>query len=309
MKRLILDLRDNPGGPLDQAIRDLEPVPAQGRAHRLHQGPHAELERGVSRHRGQRLHAPAARRARQPQLGERVRDRQRRAAGSRSRPHRRRDDVRQGARAVGLQRRPAREQQPRRPRAHDRPLLHAERADDSAAVGWRVRRVPDLLAARPDGGPVARFGGAALYRRQAQGVRRRRHRAGQVPRSGRSKASTPRASGASLWARADVRGVSPTSSSPKATRASSAANKNQKRIARGFTVTDAMLGEYKALAQAAEDHDRRGELRQGRRVHPGDDSLRHRPGALRRRGGAPQPRSPRIRRRSSPCSSFRTPSS
>ena len=30
-----------------------------------------------------------------------------------------------------------------------------------------------------------------------------------------------------------------------------AANKNQKRIARGFTVTDAMLGEFKALAQAS----------------------------------------------------------
>ena len=28
MKRLVFDLRDNPGGPLDQAIKHLQPVPA-----------------------------------------------------------------------------------------------------------------------------------------------------------------------------------------------------------------------------------------------------------------------------------------
>ena len=39
----------------------------------------------------------------------------------------------------------------RRPGADDRPLLHAERPADSAAVGRRLRRVPDLHAARSEG--------------------------------------------------------------------------------------------------------------------------------------------------------------
>ena len=56
---------------------------------------------------------------------------------------RRRNDVRQGARAVGVSRQPG-----RRPGADDRALLHAQRTHDPASVGRHLRRVPHLHAAR-----------------------------------------------------------------------------------------------------------------------------------------------------------------
>ena len=43
-----------------------------------------------------------------------------------------------------------RDQRRRGPRADDRALLHAERPPDSAAVGRHLRRVPHLHAARPE---------------------------------------------------------------------------------------------------------------------------------------------------------------
>ena len=64
MKRLMLDLRDNPGGPLEQAIRISNRFLPKGELIALHQRPDAGLERGIPRDRGQRLHAPAARGAR-----------------------------------------------------------------------------------------------------------------------------------------------------------------------------------------------------------------------------------------------------
>ena len=102
MQRLLLDIRDNPGGPLDQAIRvsnrflprgDMI-VYTQGRVPNSSQdyratedGDFAKIPRG----------GPG-----QPQLRQRVGDRLGGAAGSRPRAHRRRDDVRQGAGAVDL---------------------------------------------------------------------------------------------------------------------------------------------------------------------------------------------------------------
>ncbi len=86
---------------------------------------------------------------------------------------------------------------------------------------------------------------------QAQGVRRRRHRAGQVPRRPDRRVQPHALRPHALRARRPSR-RSPISSSPRATRGSCAANKNQKRIARGFTVTDAMLAEYKAMLATQE---------------------------------------------------------
>ena len=74
----------------------------RGQDDRLHARPHAELRSGLSRHRGQRVHRRADGRHRQSQQRQRLGDLHRRAPGSRPRLHRRRDDVRQGARAVGL---------------------------------------------------------------------------------------------------------------------------------------------------------------------------------------------------------------
>ena len=56
MKRLLFDIRGNPGGPLDQAIKVVERVPAARQDDRLHARPRAELGSGLPRHRGQRVH-------------------------------------------------------------------------------------------------------------------------------------------------------------------------------------------------------------------------------------------------------------
>ena len=147
MKRLVFDLRDNPGGPLDQAIRIANRFLPRGDMIVYTRGrvPNADQDyRGTDDPDFTRADAGAD----QPQQRQRVGDRQRLAAGSRSRARRRRDDVRQGAGAVGLQ-----DQRRGRPRADHRPLLHAERPHDPASVGQRVRRVPHLHAARSDGQP------------------------------------------------------------------------------------------------------------------------------------------------------------
>ncbi len=47
MKRLLLDLRDNPGGPLDQAIKVSNRFLPQRRHGRLHARPHAQLRPGL----------------------------------------------------------------------------------------------------------------------------------------------------------------------------------------------------------------------------------------------------------------------
>ncbi len=145
MKRLLLDIRDNPGGPLDQAIRVSNRFLPRGRHDRLHARPRARIPiRIIHATEDERLRHAAAGRPGQPQLRQRVGDRLGCAAGSRSRAHRRRDDVRQGAGAVDLSRQPG-----RRPRADDGALLHAQRPPDSAAVGRHLRRVPVIYAARP----------------------------------------------------------------------------------------------------------------------------------------------------------------
>ena len=121
----------------------VQPVPAARRHDRLHARPRAELRSGLPRHGAERLPAHPDGDAGQPQQRQRVGNRVGRAAGSRSLAHRRRDHVRQGARAVGVPR------EPERGRGHhDRALLHAERPADSAAVGRHLRRVPHLHAAR-----------------------------------------------------------------------------------------------------------------------------------------------------------------
>ncbi len=130
MQQLLLDLRDNPGGPLDQAIRVANRflprgdmiVYTRGRIRNSDQDYRAMDDATLTEHAGGR--------AGEPQQRQRFRDRRRRAAGSRSRARRRRDDLRQGARAVGLS-----HQRQRGARVDDRPLLHAERTTHSAAVG------------------------------------------------------------------------------------------------------------------------------------------------------------------------------
>ena len=143
MKRLLFDIRGNPGGPLDQAIKVANEFLPRGKMIVYTRGRIAEFGSGLSRDRRRRVHRHPDRDDGEPQQRERVGDRHRRAAGSRPRLRRRRDDVRQGARAVGLP-----HQRRRRPGADDGALLHAERPAHSASVGRDLRRVPELHAAR-----------------------------------------------------------------------------------------------------------------------------------------------------------------
>ena len=143
MRRLVFDLRGNPGGALDQAIKVSNRFLPQGDMIVYTQGARAELGAGLPRHRAERLPEHADDHAGESQQRQRLGDRLGRAPGSRPLAHRRRDDVRQGARAVGVPR-----QRRRRCGDHDGAVLHAERPPDSAPVGRHLRRVPDLYAAR-----------------------------------------------------------------------------------------------------------------------------------------------------------------
>ena len=49
MKRLVLDIRGNPGGPLDQAIKVSNRFLQEGRPDRLHARPHPEFRPGLPR--------------------------------------------------------------------------------------------------------------------------------------------------------------------------------------------------------------------------------------------------------------------
>ena len=81
-----------------------QPVPPPRRPDCLHPRPGSQLGSGLPGDRKQRLHRTAAGGADQPEQRQRLGDRVGRAPGPRPRGHRRRDHVRQGARAVGVPR-------------------------------------------------------------------------------------------------------------------------------------------------------------------------------------------------------------
>ncbi len=116
-----------------------QPVRAEGLDGGLHARPRLEFRFRLPRHRHARLHQHPDDYAGQSQQRQRLGDRVRRVARLRPLARRRRNDLRQGPRAVGVSR-----QRRRGPGADHRALLHAERPVDSAPVGRHVRRVPDL---------------------------------------------------------------------------------------------------------------------------------------------------------------------
>ena len=102
MKRLVLDLRGNPGGPLDQAIKVANQFLQQGQMIVYTRGrvPNSDQDyRATERSRYTDLPVVVLVNRNSASA---VGDRRRRAAGPRPRGHRRRDDVRQGAGAVGV---------------------------------------------------------------------------------------------------------------------------------------------------------------------------------------------------------------
>ena len=137
MKRLMLDLRDNPGGPLEQAIRISNRFLPKGEliAYTKGRTPGSNEEYRATED-SDYTHQPLV-----------VLVNRGSASASEIVSGALQDHDRglivgettfgkalvQSVYTIG----PPHE--PRGPRADDRPLLHAERADDSAALGWRVR--------------------------------------------------------------------------------------------------------------------------------------------------------------------------
>ena len=190
MRRLLLDIRNNPGGPLDQAIKVVNEFTPRGKMIVYTRGRVSEFRPGLPRDRRRRVHRHPHRHDGEPEQRQRVGNRHRCAAGSRSRLRRRRDDVREGARAVDLP-----HQRRRGPGPDDGALLHAERTVDSAAVGRDLRRIPDVHHARSGRQQAAQRERLETHRRRTPGLQRRRHRAGQASGRTSSRDSTRRDSG------------------------------------------------------------------------------------------------------------------
>ncbi len=130
---IVLDLRNNPGGLLDQAIAVRERFPRQGRD-RLDPRPAGRGRAALRRQAAGRHHQrPADGRADQWRLGLGVGDRRRRAPGSSPRDPARHALLRQG---LGPDHHPA--ARPRRHAPHHRALLHAVRPLDPGQ-GHRAR--------------------------------------------------------------------------------------------------------------------------------------------------------------------------
>ena len=214
MKRLVFDLRDNPGGPLDQAIRIANRFLPRGDMIVYTRGRVPNSDEDYRAHRRRRLH-------RVPMI---VLVNRNSASASEivtgaMQDHDRALVVGETTFGKALVQSVYRISEGAGLALTTGALLHAERPHDSAAVGRHLRRVPDLHAARSDRPARAPGGAAEIHRRRPQGLRRRRHRAGSVHRRARSRASTRRASAAPLVAPRRVRRTSPSSSPPKATRA------------------------------------------------------------------------------------------
>ena len=191
MKRLLFDARQNPGGPLDQAIKVANSFLPKGKMVVYTRGRISNSDqdyRAADDGEFQNIPVVMLVNRNSASASEIVTG----ALQDHDRAlHRRRDDVRQGARAVGLP-----DRQRRRARADDGALLHAVGPADSAALGFVVRRVPELRHAR-----AGREQAAQRQRSEADvsgpaGVQRRRGRARSAHLPGSTRASTRRPSAA-----------------------------------------------------------------------------------------------------------------
>ena len=166
-----------------------------------------------------------------------------------------------------------------------------------------VRRVPQLLdegSGREQGAQPERL---EADRCRPSGLQRRRHRARSPHRRARSKASIRRRFGRVLYSRQEFANYAQKFTADGDTRITQTATGRQ--IAKpNFDVDDAMIADFKELVKSRSLQDRRSGVREGQGVHPRDDSLRDRPGALRHRRGAAAPARQSIHRRRSALGLF-----
>ena len=130
MRRLVLDIRGNPGGPLDQAIKVSNEFLPKGKMIVYTRGRVTNSDQDYrATEDGEFINLPVVMIANRNSASAAEIVTGALQDHDRGDP-RRRDHVRQGARAVGVS-----HQRRRRPRADDGALLHAERPAHSAAVG------------------------------------------------------------------------------------------------------------------------------------------------------------------------------
>ncbi len=203
MKGLVLDLRNNPGGLLDQAV-GVANLFLDGGEIVSQRGRDTALHRAVQRQAGGQARLDACRGADQQRHRLRGRDRRRRPAGPPSRRARRTHQLRQGLGPDGdpVARRPG-----RRAQGHDRALLHAVGpldSEDRHRTGPRGRGVQGPgRAGRQRGVPVQRGqlpqragrrrgqgaqGGSQARRSPARRLRREEGRLPARPGHGRAQA-------------------------------------------------------------------------------------------------------------------------
>ncbi len=197
MKKLLFDLRGNPGGVLEQAVDVSDVFVPKGSMVVYTRGRTASSAQEYFAPGDGAPHRPSPRRPGQPGLGLGLRDRRRGDPGPRPRRHRRPAHVGQGP---GPERLHA--VLWRGPRAHDRPLLHAVRPLDPEGLQRPARlREPERsrrLVREGRGGPEARLRERGLlHRRRPRRVRPGRHHAGR-PRQERAGLEAPAAASGAL---------------------------------------------------------------------------------------------------------------
>ena len=286
MKRLVFDLRDNPGGPLDQAIRIANRFLPAGRHDRLHARPHAELRPGLPRHRRQpttrtcrwwcwsTATAPARRRSSPARC---------RITTARSSSARRRSARRWCSRSTGSAKAPGLALTTGRYYTPSGRMI--QRPWDGTFDEYLTYTLRDQNAQREHA--AAR---AQVHRRRPQGLQRRRHRAGQVlRRPGRRlqpDALRPRRS----WAGGAFANFADQFTAEGDTRLS-AANKNKKRARQAASPSPTRWSRTSGVRCKSAEGRRstRPPSRKDDDLHPGDDPLRHRRRALRHRRSAQEP--------------------
>ena len=242
MKRLVFDLRDNPGGPLDQAIKIANRflprgdmiVYTRGRVQNADQDYRGTDEPDFT---GPMMVLVNRQSASASEIVSGA------AAGSRSRARRRRDDVRQGARAVGLS------HQRRTPglalttgRYFTPSGRMIQRPWDNAFDEYLTYTLRDQSEKREHAAAQLKYTDAGRKVYSGGGIEPDKFFVGPV------QGFNPTRFGRSLVARAAFANFAERYAAEGDTRMS-AATEGRKRLARGFPVTEEMVAEFKTFLQ------------------------------------------------------------
>ena len=143
---------------------------------------------------------------------------------------------------------------------------------------------------------TAQPGGSEAHRRRPSGVQRRRRRAGQARRRPARRVQSRPLRPHALRARRRSR-TTRRNSRRKATRASRGTSTGRRTVKPDFVVDDAMVADFREQLEDGPNQDRRRRVQEGHRLHSRDDPFPHRRSRVRHRRRAAAPHLPSIRRR------------